>query len=154
MPERLDEVEHRVLAHLPVWRNPEDAAEAERLERDGHGAEEIAALKAAPANPDDGREGTDLDPRIIAGTGLHITSYTAEQLLERLSHDGPLLEPRPRKDKPGEFLPPLLEELRQTTLTPDYVAGELAGLLGKGLAAVDEQGRWTMTEQGRQALGV
>lgn len=151
MPERLDEVEHRVLASLPVWRDEQAAARAARLEMDGHSPEEVAALKGNPTS-DDEREGGENDPRVIAGTGTHVTSYTVAEFLERLSHDGPLVDERPRPGLPP--LPPLLWEMRGTTLTAECVATELANLEAKGLAAVDGDGRWTMTEQGRQALGV
>jgi hypothetical protein len=155
----LDDVERRVLGHLPAWRSAKDAAEAARLERDGHSDAEIKKLLASPTtakqladqgldeDPDE-REGTDEDPRIIHGCGYTITSYTVPELTERLRRDDhlPLYLAKRIIEQGGDPRP----------LDEDLVLAELQALEKRKLAerstGADGETSWTMTRAGLGAL--
>ncbi len=138
----LDEVERRILGHLPAWR--EDPQEALRLEVEGHSDAEIKALLKAPTNPEDEREGTEEDPRIIKGGGYSITSYKAPELTVRLKSDSEL---------PVAIAIKVIRDGEEpVALADDFVTEQLQGLQKRGLAEVDAMGNWTMTQTGFEAL--
>ena len=145
-----ENVERRVLGCLPVYRTAKEMKTALRLESSGHTNAEIAKLKANVTNPDDPREGTDEDPRII-GRGLDgepleiepVTSVTATEIFELLATD-------------EFFVQDLIARTIRTGATPEQpsllmIAEELAKLEARGYAS-SEQGRYTMTKDGLDAI--
>jgi hypothetical protein len=152
----IDDLERRVLGHLPVWRTPEGAAEALRLETTGHNDEEVAALLANVENGEDEREGTARDPtvigsgdpRIIDGCGFTITSYTVGAMLARLRRDEHFGAARFAHEMAnhGDVVAIVIQPLDES-----IVMAYLEGLEERGLAA-ESGGNWTMTEQGFEAL--
>ena len=150
---KLDDVERRVLGHLPAWRSAADLKEAIRHETEGHNDDEIAALNASPMTAEraelhgledpDAREGTDEDPRVVQGAGHSVQSYTVSGLTDRLRADDYLsMYVAKRTFETGEAA---------MALNDAWTAAELAKLEGRGLATHQEDA-WTMTKAGFLAL--
>lgn len=139
-----ENVERRVLGHLPVYRSPKDQKVAERLERDGHTDAEVKALRKEVENEDDSREGTDEDPRVAFGCGFHVSGYTVAELTQRLQRDEFFaLDVASRGLRGGRVVPGGNVEA--------FVATELEALESRGLAKKAGD-HWTMTKAGLEAL--
>lgn len=139
-----ENVERRILGHLPAYRTQKEQKDVERLERDGHTDTEVKALLKKVENEDDDREGTDEDPRVTFGCGFHISGYTVAELTQRLKRDEFFsLDVASRATRKGRAAPAQVDE--------SFVSAELDALEARGLAKKTGD-NWKMTKAGLEAL--
>lgn len=157
-----ENVERRVLAHLPVYRTQKDHKVAERLETKGDEKLKIAGQNMAP----------------------YVDSFTIDEMVVRLSQDDDLPTDLAQRAINGGLVPQLMDTLlvakersadldefwtevvrilRESGLiavNAEFVANELNGLRERGYAETfpeDQdlpapQRRWRMTKAGLEAL--
>lgn len=148
-----ENVERRILGHLPAYRTQKEHKVAERLETQGDKRMKIEGQEGSP----------------------YVTDYSIDELVVRLNADDELpndlvqrtiarggvtdLMPelsrlRNESDTVDQFFQALVDFFRQKgliTIDAQFVESELNGLRERGYAEQDN-GRWKMTKNGLTAL--
>lgn len=171
----LDDVERRILAHLPRWHSPLDISDAIRIETEGHSDEEIDHLLKNPSTEKslikqfgalswsdqygntttiapDPREGTEPDPASFGSGDPRIVQGAGYSVQSYTADE--LLDRIRRDDFFSLYLAKRVIEsgAEAKPLNVALIKQELGDLQARGLVAPSGLDHWVMTEAGFEAL--